>query len=141
MNYRTLSPSATQRRGVTLIETIVSFSLLVTVLAITAPLMVRHTRLLADGRAYRCAVDELSNRLTLLSATSPDSLTQAIEGLAAAELDGPLANARLNGEVDAIESGYRITLSLTWPDTERKRPDVILVGWSFPLVTGEGGRP
>lgn len=126
------SPSPPSRRGVTLIETIVSFSLLVTVLGVTAPLMVRHTRLLADGRAYRCAVDELSNRLATLAATPSGELAQAVADLPSEELDGPLTGAHLRGSIDAAVIGQRITLIVEWPEADRKRRTVTLTGWAIP---------
>lgn len=129
------------RRGTTLIETLVAFSLLVTVLGVVAPLTVRHTRLLSEGRAYRYAVDELSNQLASLTTMSVSDLTQAIADLPSQELAGPLAGAELTGQLDAIDVGQRITLSLEWPRTDRKRPTVTLVGWAIPPTPVEEATP
>ncbi|MEO0529610.1 MAG: type II secretion system protein, partial [Planctomycetota bacterium] len=103
------------RRGVTLIETIVSFSLLITVLSVTAPLMVRNTRLLADARAYRCATDELSDQLDALIAVPPEEQPAALEAIASETLRAPLSDARISGSIDEIDTGRRITLTLAWP--------------------------
>jgi hypothetical protein len=50
------------RRGTTILELLVSFSQLITVLSLSATLVVRHGRILTSSRQYRLALDELSNQ-------------------------------------------------------------------------------
>lgn len=124
------------RRGVTAVETLVSFTLLVTVISVTAPLMLRHNRLLADERAYRQAVDTLSNELDRLTILTGEELRDALDSLAA---DGP-AGSRLKGSVESVDFGDRITLTIDWLDRSPRRPPLTLVGWSFVDATErEGG--
>lgn len=119
------------RNGVTIIETMVALGLLVTVMSVTASLAVQNSRLLAGNRAYRLAVDELSNRLDLLALMPPADLADAIKSLGADEFTGPLAGATLRGAVEAEDLGRRITLTLDWPGAVKRRPSVVLCAWSF----------
>lgn len=120
-----------QRRGVTLIETTVALGLLITVMSVTASLAVRNQRLLADNRAYRLAVDELSNRLDLIVALPADEAATAIGALSEEELPGPLAGATIDGAVKNEDFGRRVSLKLTWPATVKRRPDIALSAWSY----------
>lgn len=120
-----------QRRGVSLIETTVALGLLLTVMSVTASLAVRNQRLLADNRAYRLAVDELSNRLDLLVALPAEEATTAIEALSDEKLPGPLAGATIEGAIESEDFGRRVSLKLTWPATVKRRPDIALSAWSY----------
>ena len=56
-------------------EMLVAFTLLTSVLALSAPLVVRHGRVLVTARHYRLALEELSNqmeRLTALAGRNPE---------------------------------------------------------------------
>ena len=129
------------RRGVTLVETTVALGLLITAMSITASLAVRNQRLLADNRAYRLAVDELSNRLDLLAAMPADDVEAAIDALSEEELSGPLAGATLTGATEDEDIGRRLTLKLTWPTTVKRRPDLVLTAWSYAEDDSEEGQP
>ncbi|WP_197526467.1 hypothetical protein [Botrimarina colliarenosi] len=128
-----------KRRGVTVIETVVAFGLLVTVLSVSASLMVRHNRLLADERAYRVAVDELSNRLAVLVPLRPEAADRELAALDGLSFAGPLQGATLAGVVEREEVGRRLTLTLHWPNGDRQRPSVSLSGWAYGgAAEGEG---
>jgi hypothetical protein len=130
-----------QRRGVSLIETTVALGLLITVMSVTASLAVRNQRLLADNRAYRLAVDELSNRLDLLVALPAEEAATAIEALNDEELTGPLAGATLEGAIESEDFGRRVSLKLTWPATVKRRPDIALSAWSYVESDTQEGQP
>jgi hypothetical protein len=130
-----------RRRGVSLIETTVALGLLITVMSVTASLAVRNQRLLADNRAYRLAVDELSNRLDLLVALPAEEAATAIEALNDEELTGPLAGATIEGAVESEDFGRRVSLKLTWPATVKRRPDIALSAWSYVESDTQEGQP
>lgn len=119
------------KRGVTLIETTVALGLLVTVMSITASLAVRNQRMIADNRAYRLAVDELSNQLDLLVALPAGEAAEAIEAFDSAELPAPLTGATIDGTIESDDFGQRLSLTLSWPADVKRRPDVSLSAWSY----------
>jgi hypothetical protein len=119
------------RGGSTIVETLVAFGLLITVMSVTASLTVRNQRLLSDNRAYRLAVEELSNRLELLTTMPAEEATAAIEACDEEILTGSLAGARLTGVVETEDYGRRLTLTLAWSSGVKRRPDISLSAWSF----------
>lgn len=129
------------RSGVTLIETTVALGLLITVMSVMASLAVRNQRLLADNRAYRLAVDELSNRLDLLIALPVEEAATAIGALSKEELAGPLAGATLEGAIESEDIGRHVSLKLTWPATVKRRPDIALSAWSYVESDSQEGQP
>jgi hypothetical protein len=133
--------SRPQRRGVSLIETTVALGLLITVMSVTASLAVRNQRLLADNRAYRLAVDELSNRLDLLVALPAEEATTAIDALSKEKLPGPLVGATIEGAIESEGFGRRVSLKLTWPATVKRRPDIALSAWSYVESNSQEGQP
>ena len=125
---------ATPRRGITVTETLVAFGLLGTVLSTTAPLVVRHDRLLNEARVYRLAVDELSNRLAAITAMAPGEAEAAVAAMPQEPLGGALADAKLSGVVEADDVGSRVVVTLSWPKAYRNRSDVTLTGWRFAIA-------
>jgi hypothetical protein len=120
------------RRGTGTLDLLVSFTLLVTVISVATPLVVRHGRLLRSQRDYRLALDELSNQMDRLTALPLDELPQAVKQLSPSQfVSERLPGTRLSGELQPDESGARITLSLSWNETERFRAPVALAGWVF----------
>jgi hypothetical protein len=126
-------PRQCRRGGTTVLEIVISFTLLSTVLVFATPLVVRHGRLLAAQRHYRLALDELSNQFERLSELSAEELPAAIERLApSAYAAARLPGAELHGELDAAEMGQRITLRLYWDEPGRRAAPVKLAGWVIP---------
>lgn len=126
-----------RRRGISSIEALVALGVLGTVLSMAPPLLLQNQRLLRGERAYRLAVDALSNRLDTLTAMTADELREAIEP---APVEG-LTDASLRGELAETELGTRITLILTQPGIGSRPSTVQLVGWSFtdpPASAGAG---
>ncbi len=130
------------RRGTGSLDLLVSFTLLVTLITVVTPLAVRHGRLLRSHRDYRLALDELSNQLDRLTALPVDELSQSIEQLAPSTfLTERLRGAKLTGELQPAEFGTRVTLKLSWNETERHRAPVSLAAWVFPPARKSGGEP
>lgn len=122
-----------QKRGVTSIETVVAMGLLVTAIGVTAPLIVRHTRLLGDVRNGRIATDALHNHLERLAGLPPGELSQAVDRINKAPFESEGSNAVLSARVDEVDAGRRVTLTLSWPEQQRQ-PSVSVVGWEFQSV-------
>jgi hypothetical protein len=118
------------RRGSTLVELLVGFLLIVTTLGVSAPLVVRHERLLIDADHYRIALDELTNQLGRLRATPAAQIDAALQQLKPSELTAQrLAGAKLAGNVESGDSGRRVKLQLSWDEPQRRTLPVELVAW------------
>jgi hypothetical protein len=132
------------RGGTGSLDTLVAFTLLVTVLSVATPLVVRHTRLLKSQRDYRLALDELSNQMDRLTALSADELPNALNELTPSSfLAERIPGSRLSGELQAAETGFRLKLRLSW-DESQQNPPVSLAAWVIrPRSNGSppGGSP
>jgi hypothetical protein len=118
------------RRGSTLVELLVAFLLIMTTLGVSAPLVVRHERLLVDADHYRIALDELTNQLERLRAMPASLIGAALEQLKPSELTAQrLAGAKLAGNVESGDSGRRVKLQLSWDEPERRAFPAELVAW------------
>jgi hypothetical protein len=126
--------SANYRRTATsTLEVIVAFTLLSGVMAALAPLVVKHRRLLTAQRDYRLALDEVSNQLERLKALPEGEVAAALEQLKPSEFAAAkLPGAELRGELESIEFGRRLRLSLTWDEPERRGAPVSLAAWILP---------
>lgn len=115
-----------------MLDLFVAFTLLVTAMSISTPLVVRHAQLLKSQRNYRLALDELSNQLERLTVLDPADLPAAIEGLAPSEfITQRLPNARLSGNLAESEGGTRIVLDVTWDEMGHRKEPVTLAAWVF----------
>lgn len=118
------------RRGTTLIEVLVSFTLLVSVVSVSAPLIVRLGRLMTSARHYRMGLDEVSNQLERLSALNEDELRKAIKELApSAFLAERFPDAKLRGSLDDADLGQRLTLRLSWRGMLEEREPIVMATW------------
>jgi hypothetical protein len=123
-----------QRLGIGLLDSFVSFTLLVTLISFATPLLVRHAHVLKSHRNYRLALDELSNQLDRLANVPFDRLPMAIDELApSAFVVQRLAGAKLEGELTSAEVGTRVTLKLSWNEPGRNKHPVSLAAWLMPL--------
>ena len=130
------------RRGTSSLDLLVSFTLLVTVISVSTPLIVRHGRLLKSQRNYRLALDELSNQMDRLTTLSSNDLAQAVKQLSPSTfVTDRLPGAKLGGELQPAESGMRLTLTLSWSETERDRAPVTIAAWIFPSEVQLGKQP
>jgi hypothetical protein len=123
------------RTAISALEVVVSFTLLSSVLTFSAPLIVRHGRLLAAQRNYRLALDELSNQLQRLSALPAEELPAAIEQIApSAFVAARLPGAELRGALKPADFGQCLTLQLLWDEPQRRTAPVTLTGWIAPTA-------
>jgi hypothetical protein len=121
---------------------LVGFTILIAVIGVASPLVVRHGRLLKSHRNYRLALDELSNQLDRLSSLPMEQLPDEIEQLSPSTfLTDRLPGVQLSGELQPVESGMRITLKLSWNETQREGAPVTLAAWVFPAASEAGSKP
>lgn len=131
--------SHASRRGTGSLDLLVSFTLLMTVMTAVTPLVVRYHRTVKSHRDYRLALDELSNQMELLTALPAAELPETIKKLTPSNfIQERLAEPKLSGELLPADAGTRITLRMTWAETERDRAPLALAGWTFaaPPATG-----
>jgi hypothetical protein len=121
--------------GTSSLEVLMAFTLLVSVLAFSTPLIVRHNRLLNAQRDYRLALDEASNQLDRLSILPAAELSAVVERLQpSAFVAGKLTDVKLHAAVETTDVGQRIRLSVSWGDEQRAGAPVALAAW-FPRET------
>jgi hypothetical protein len=118
------------RPGTTVIELLVSFSLLTTVLGVSVPLVVRHGRLLTSARHYRLALDELSNQAERLSTLPVEQVQAEIEKLQPSEFaTSHLHGAKLEGKLESADRVRRVRMQIYWDEPQRREVPVTLVAW------------
>ncbi len=116
-----------------MVELLVAFTLLTTLMAVAVPLVVRHGRLLTAARHYRLAVDELSNQLERLSSLPADQVQVDLRDLAPTEFTASrLPGAELSGHWQPTDVGGRITLSIVWDDRRPDAPPLSMAAWVMP---------
>lgn len=127
-----------QNRGLSLIEVIVAFTLLTSVMTLSLPLVVRHGRLLSAQRDYRIALDEVSNQLERITALEPNKVPSALEQLTiSSAVAEKLPAATLKGELTPADIGGRVTMRLTWAGVHG--PAVTMSAWVFPPIERSNG--
>jgi hypothetical protein len=120
------------RRGASVLEVLVSCTLLGTVFSVATPLVIQHNRLLITHRDYQLALDELSNQLERLTALPAAELPAALGKLSPSDrATAHLHDAKLTGELAAADQGQRLTLHLVWGDPQRRAPPVSLAAWIY----------
>jgi hypothetical protein len=132
-NSTSTHSAPSNRRGTGTFDLLVAFTLLTTVITVATPLFVRHSQMLRSHRNYRLALDELSNQMDHLIVLSNDELPDALKRLTPSTFIAErLPSPQLQGELQPAEFGNRITLKLSWNETERRRAPVALAAWVFP---------
>jgi hypothetical protein len=113
-----------------MIEMFVALTLLTSVLAVSAPLVVRHGRILIAHRHYRIALEELTNQLERLTALPADEVAMAVEQIApSAFATARLPGLNLRAQLDSADIGQRVTLTISWDEPERRKAPVSLAAW------------
>ena len=131
-----------RRVATTTVELIVAMSLLTGLIGAATTLVFRHGRLLASYRDYQCALDELTNQLDRLTALPPTDIDAALRELKPSEFAAErLPGAELRAEVESIDFGRRVTLSLTWDEPRRSEAPVRLAAWLVPAPSHSETRP
>ncbi len=119
------------RAGASSLECVMAFTLLSSVLAFAAPLVVKHRRLVNSQREYRLALDEVSNQLERLTSLPGGEVERAVDQLKLSEFAATrLPEAKLQGELRPADRASQVTLSLTW--NQPTAAPVVLTGWIFP---------
>jgi hypothetical protein len=119
--------------GTSLLETLVSLTLLTTTMSVFVPMVVRHARLLTAEREYRLALDELSNQLERLTALPPADLPAEMGRLSPSEYAAAhLHGVKLTGELLPAEFGQRLTLRIVWDEPQRSAAPLSLAAWILP---------
>src|SRR3954462_11818418 len=109
--FRQIQTSAAPTRGrrrsaTTMLEVIVSLSLLMSALSLSLPLVLKHGHLLIEQRNYRLALEELSNHLDRLAGTSPSDLPGSLQQLAVSPFTSErLHDAKLTADLKAADVG------------------------------------
>ncbi len=131
-------PSDRSRSGFTSTELVVASGLLVTVMAIMAPLAVRTSRLWQDSRRQQLAVEELAGEIERLTALDSAARTEAMQSLSPSEsLASAAPSAEIQAETVTDDEGTRIILTLNWNELDYPRAPIQLVGWLDPLPLEE----
>lgn len=129
---RRWSRRLSRRSGFTLLELLVSATLLIALISVVTPLTVRAGRMWQDARGYRLAANELSNQLEDMTLLSDQERQQALDNWTPSEeLLRALPEARITGEVIDDANGKRLRLSLGWRRSASS-PPLTMVGWIHP---------
>lgn len=121
------------RRGASSIEVVVAFTLLSVVLTAATSLVVRHGRLLQVHRDYQVALDEVSNQLERLTALPPGDVPAAVAELKPSTFASEhLPGAELRGTIEPADLGQRVTVELTWDESQGRSTPVTLAAWILP---------
>ncbi len=113
---------------------VVASGLLVTVMAIMAPLAVRTSRLWQDSRHQQVALEELAGELERLTALDSPERTEAMRSLTPSDTLAIAApHAEITAATVADSEGTRIVLTLNWNELDYPRAPLQLVGWLDPL--------
>jgi hypothetical protein len=110
-------------------ELIVAAAVLMLGIGVVAKSNSSLLRLWEDTRHHQLAMDELSNRLDLLTRLSGEDLQQAIQQLqVSSDIAAVLPDADLKAILIQDQFGDRIELSLQWKRVGTGKP-IRLVGW------------
>lgn len=125
------------RRAFTLVELVVSASLMIAGLAIFGQLTTATGRTWSQTRQHNVAMEELSSQLDRLVALPNGMIDEALKGLtpsdaAADSLPGVTLEAKRFDDRD----GQRIELSIDW-DRGRPSKPMRLVGWLADIPASE----
>jgi Tfp pilus assembly protein FimT len=126
------------RQGATVVELLVSSTLVVTLLGIVAPLSVQGGRLWQETRHQHVALDELSNQLERITSLAGNERDRAIADLnPSAFAKSVLPKVQLDAKSIMDEDGNRISLSIQW---ERRFPaaPLTLTAWITPQTDAAG---
>lgn len=117
-------------------EVLVSATLLVTMIGVTAPLTVQMNRLWKDAQSYRMAEHEVANQLERLLSLSESEREGELKSLVVSkELLAKFPNAKLTSQVISNGDGTAVTLRLEW-GTKVERTPLEMTAWlnAMPVI-------
>ncbi|QDS86865.1 hypothetical protein EC9_10400 [Rosistilla ulvae] len=118
-----------RRGGGSMIELVVSATLLVALIGTFAPMSLSAGRLWQQTRHHQLALDELSNHLDRLLALPEDQRNAEIESLEpSAAAQAALPDARLTAVEVSDGDGVRLTIQIDWQRQTPAQP-LSLTGW------------
>ncbi len=127
---KTHSDRQVRPRGALLTECLVAAGVLTGAIGVIVPLVVQQGRLLADCRAKRLALDELSNQLDALTMLAPAALPERLERLdVSPRVADALGEAKLAAELRDDDDGARVVLTLRWTGPHGEPQARSLTGW------------
>lgn len=138
-----LSPRR-HRRGFTTLEVIAAAAVTLAMIAAITPVFVRQTRLVAEARRERMALEELANQAERLAVVPRGDLDRRLADLAvSATTRDRLPSARLSGIRDGKPSplGERLTLRLQWDAAAGDHRSCRLATWLPAAATGRKEAP
>jgi len=120
-----------------MLEVMAALAVLVAALAAITPLFVRHTRLVAETRRERIALEELTNQAERLAAVPAGDLDGHLAALALSPLATDcLPEPRLTATRGSSPLGEQVTLRLAWSSPGRDEKPLTLVAWLAPAKQG-----
>ena len=121
------------RRGFIMLEVIAAMAVLVAALAAITPLFVRHTRLVAESRRERIALEELANQAERLGVVPVGDLDRHLAAVALSPL-GLVRQflKRLTATRSPSPLGEQVTLRLAWNSPGRQAQPLTFVTWVVP---------
>lgn len=130
-----------QRRGVSSIEFLVSFSVMATVMTFATTMTLNISRVWRDIEHQRLAVCELSNQLEEITRLRGESLVERVgqiepSGFCKQGLDEP----RISAKISSDSLGQRIDLELAWERRPAEKK-VRLSGWSVSEEVSSDDQP
>jgi len=126
---RTQNFAVSSRRGITILELLVSVAILLATVTVITTLIFKCGMIWKDVSQRRVAVRELSSQLEELTLLDQDSAKEQIERLELSAIcTERLPEAKLTGVLSEDNLGVRIQLSLNWKRSVETKP-VILCGW------------
>ena len=118
------------RRGFSSLELLVAFTLLMTVMASTVPLYVRHNRLLSESRRECLALEELANIAERIKACPSNELVSFINSLVPSQIvTDHLPGVVLTADLSRGSFGQRVLLEMYWKSVGRKNNPLRLAVW------------
>lgn len=124
-----MNHSLKNRSGITVIELLVSASVLLGIMSFVGTLTVSINGVWKDIVQRRVAVCELTNQLEQLTRLSVDELEQQLESLEpSVHCSNSLRGAKLSATVSEDQLGKRIVVAINWDRKHAGKP-VELSGW------------
>ncbi|MEM6471220.1 MAG: hypothetical protein AAF802_16790 [Planctomycetota bacterium] len=126
------------RSGIAVLDVVIAASLVMSLVAVSTPMVIRVSRIWIQTRHYHLAADLLSGEMDRVLAIDSGIRNSELESLTVpAEVANVLIGAELTGDIMDTSSGRVIVLSLDWPRLGDP-PPMRLTAWINTDADGEG---